>query len=389
MKICAIICEYNPFHNGHKYLIEQARQLSGCDGVLCLMSASFTQRGDAAVLSKFTRAEHAVKGGADCVIQLPAAFSVAPAEIFAQGAVSILKNIPSVTCLAFGSENADVREIERAAQLRSEFTDSVLYNMKGGESYKRSVARALEERGADSSVVTSPNGVLALEYARAVKKFGADIELVPIQRIGGGYGDERLHENFSSASAIRANLADSRIADNVPPYVFKALASVKDDCGRADALLRYALAFSDKKKLTRIFGCTEGLENKITAESGLTAREIIANCTNKRYTSSRIRRILVCNLLGLFADDTKRAIAEGTYIKPLAVKKERKDEIFAALAEANLPVLIKKMSLQQIGGKNGEKSAAQLCFEADARADMTRALIYGESPEYDYTVKII
>ena len=86
MKICAVICEYNPFHNGHKYLIEQAKRLSGCDAVLCIMSGNFTQRGEAAVLPKFVRAEHAVRGGADCVIQLPAAFSVAPAEVFAQGA---------------------------------------------------------------------------------------------------------------------------------------------------------------------------------------------------------------------------------------------------------------------------------------------------------------
>ena len=107
MKFCAIICEYNPFHNGHRYLLEHAKKLSGCDGILCLMSAAFTQRGEAAVMPKFVRAEHAVLGGADCVLQLPAAFSVAPAEIFAQGAVSILKSIPAVTHLAFGSENAD------------------------------------------------------------------------------------------------------------------------------------------------------------------------------------------------------------------------------------------------------------------------------------------
>ena len=119
MKICAIICEYNPFHNGHKYLIDRARELSGCDFILCLMSGSFTQRGEAAILPKFTRAEHAIEGGADCVLQLPALFSVAPAEIFARGAISILKAIPAVSCLAFGSENAAVNDIVRAADILS------------------------------------------------------------------------------------------------------------------------------------------------------------------------------------------------------------------------------------------------------------------------------
>ena len=399
MKICAIICEYNPFHNGHKYLIERARELSDCDAVLCLMSASFTQRGDAAILPKFLRAEHAIKGGADCVIQLPTAFSVAPAEIFAQGAISILKSIPSVTSIAFGCENADVQEINRVAELLHDtetesnesrkFADSLLHNMEKGQSYKRGIARTLEAQGADSTLVTSPNGVLALEYARAIKKYGAAIELIPVQRIGGGYGDGRLHENFSSASAIRVNLKDDRIANNVPPYVFKALTSISSDCGRADVLYRYALACTDKSKLTRIFGCTEGLENKITADLRLTTEEIIANATSKRYTSSRIRRIIVSNLLGLYADETKRAIAEGTYIKPLAVRKELRDKIFSALSEATLPIIIKKMSLQKIYCRNEKKSAAQICFEADVRADLARALIYGENPEYDFTVKII
>lgn len=399
MKICAIICEYNPFHNGHKYLIERARQLSGCNIVLCLMSASFTQRGEAAVLSKFKRAEHAVLGGADCVIQLPVAFSVAPAEIFAQGAVSILKSIPSVTCLAFGCENADVREIERGAALfdgaekrdgaSHGFYKAFAQNMKSGLSYKRSLALALEESGADGTLVTSPNGILALEYARAIKKFGADISLLPIQRVGGGYGDGELYDNFSSASAIRANLSDARIADNVPPYVYEALLNVKGDCGRADALCRYALARTEKSSLTRIFGCTEGLENKLTADLTLTTDGIVAAATGKRYTSSRIRRIIISNLLGLYADDARAAIAEGTYIKPIAVKRERKDEIFAALAQSPLPLIIKKMSMQRIEGADGKKSAAQLCAEADARADIARALIYGEEPEYDYTVRVI
>ena len=315
MKICAIICEYNPFHNGHKYLLEQARKLSGCDALLCIMSASFTQRGEAAVLSKFMRAEHAVLGGADCVIQLPAAFSVAPAEIFAQGAVSILKSIPAVKTLAFGSEVADGAAIEKAAEIFYDMNvegngnfriDEIIEkHLAGGQSYKRSLALALEELGAKNSLVTSPNGILAIEYARAIKKLGANIEILPIERVGAGYGDVVLKDNFSSASAIRANLNSAAVAGNVPQYVLQPLKEVdiKGSKDRLDCLIRYALASADKRDMMRIFGCTEGLENKLKSDTALPAEEIIAKATNKRYTSSRIRRILIANMLGLYSDE--------------------------------------------------------------------------------------
>ena len=110
MKICAVICEFNPFHNGHKYLIEKAKRQSDCDAVLCIMSGNFTQRGEVCIFDKYTRARHAIAGGADCVIQLPAPFAVAPAEIFAKGAIKILSSIPDVTEIAFGCESADFKK---------------------------------------------------------------------------------------------------------------------------------------------------------------------------------------------------------------------------------------------------------------------------------------
>ena len=105
MKICGVICEYNPFHNGHKYMLDRVREQSGCDLLLCIMSGNFTQRGEPAVLDKITRAEHAVRGGADAVIELPAAFAVSPAELFAKGAVKLLTSLPSFSCLEYGVES--------------------------------------------------------------------------------------------------------------------------------------------------------------------------------------------------------------------------------------------------------------------------------------------
>ena len=146
--------------------------------------------------------------------------------------------------------------------------------------------------------------------------------------------------------------------------------------------------------MTRIFGCTEGLENKLKSDAGLTTEEIIASATSKRYTSSRIRRILTANMLGLYSDDVKRYIAEGTYIKPLAVRADRKDEIFAELAGSDLPVIIKKMSLNSLAPTNrhrydAQETAAEKCYKTDLLADYTRSLIHAEKPEYEYTVKLV
>jgi len=117
MKICAVICEYNPFHNGHAYQLSEAKKRSQADAVLCIMSGNFVQRGESAIVDKFTRAKHAVLGGADAVIELPTIFATSNAELFAKGAISILSSIPDVTTLCFGAETASTEAFLQTAKL--------------------------------------------------------------------------------------------------------------------------------------------------------------------------------------------------------------------------------------------------------------------------------
>ena len=130
MKICAIICEYNPFHNGHLYHIQEAKRLSGADCILCLMSGNFVQRGEEAILNKFTRAKHAVLAGADIVIELPTIFATSNAEIFAKGAISLLSAIPSVEYLCFGAETANADAFLQTAKLLNDEPDEVSFKIK-------------------------------------------------------------------------------------------------------------------------------------------------------------------------------------------------------------------------------------------------------------------
>ena len=386
MKICGIICEYNPFHNGHKYLIERAKAISGCDAVLCIMSASFTQRGEAAVLPKFLRAEHAVLGGTDCVIQLPAAFSVAPAEVFAEGAVSILSAIPEVCCLAFGCEKADKEDILKAAKILSgeQYNARLKACLAGGESYKRAAVRALEECGGNAELISSPNGVLAVRYACSVLSRGGQIDILPIERIGGGYSDEKLYSDFSSASAIRAHINEQSALKNVPGFVAEALSQVDTACAkeRWDAVARYAL-ISGGDKLKDVFGCSEGLENKLRGLRNRPSEEIIFECTARRYTSSRIRRILAANALELYAADAKKYIEHGTYIKPLAVRESMKDKIFAALGKSALPLIVSMSDTRSLD------DTARRCYLSYCLADEVRADVFNTPCEYEYTVKIV
>ena len=154
MKICAIICEFNPFHNGHKYILDKARELSGCDALICIMSGSFTQRGNICVIDKFLRAKHAVVCGADCILELPTAFSVAPAEIFAKGAVKILSSVPEIDTLAFGCESGSEADFLSAAKILSDesgnFKEALKKSLDTGESYAKKLrlcVRSCRRRG--------------------------------------------------------------------------------------------------------------------------------------------------------------------------------------------------------------------------------------------------
>ena len=341
MKICAIICEFNPFHNGHKYLLEKARKITGCDGIICIMSGSFTQRGEMCIMDKFTRAKHAVSGGADCVIQLPAAFAVAPAEIFAKGAVKILSSVPEITHIAFGCESGNRDEFLNAAKVllneSEKFKRILSEKLDSGESYIKSYAAAFEACGGNGELLAKPNNVLGLEYTKALMRINSNIKIVPVKRVGSGYNDSRLEENFSSATAIRQNLNDPKIKNNIPDFVYDDLQNTA--FGNYESMLRHSLFKSTAEKLKKIYGCGEGLENRLKSLADKPVQEIIDSATSKRYSSSRIRRILCANALELFQDECEEFLKGELYIKVLALKKDSADAILPALAKSDYPLI--------------------------------------------------
>lgn len=377
MNICAIICEFNPFHNGHKYILDQARLLSGCDRVLCIMSGSFTQRGDIAILDKSTRARHAILSGADCVIELPVAFSVAPAEIFAKGAIKILSSIPEVSHLAFGCEDDDKQEFLKAAQIllneSEQFRKLLNNNLDEGNSYIKSYSQAFSGVDGNAELLEKPNNILGLEYTKAILSANCNIEILPIKRKGAKFNDDELKNNYSSASAIRNNLTSPLAKDNVPDCVYTDLNNATD-AEKFKWQARYDLVRANPEKLKGIYGCSEGLENRlIDLAKDCDYDEILKKCTSKRYSQSRIKRIMCANLLGSYENDSKSFLNSELYIKPIAVKKECADEILSALSRSKFPVIIRGRDFEKLSAL-GKKS-----FELDTTAFTLYNLLSGKS----------
>lgn len=363
MEICGIICEFNPFHNGHKYLLERAREITRCDYLICVMSGNFTQRGEICVLDKYTRAKHAILGGADCVLELPAAFSVAPAEIFARGAVKLLAAVPHLNSIAFGSENADKDGILSVSALsvaeNEQFKSVLSENLARGESYAKSYFLAFGQVFGNAELIRKPNNILAIEYTKAIKTLNANIDIFPIKRVGAGYNDGILRENFSSASAIRKNLSSPLIQSNLPQFVAEDLQSVENIEINFQNAVKLILSRTPPETLKRIYGCGEGLENALKAVENESYGEIISKCTNKRYPASRIRRLLAANFLKLYADDCRQYFSENLYFTPLAVKKSVANEVLGELSRSIYPVITSGGDVRILSG------AAKKCKTAD------------------------
>ena len=370
MKICAIICEYNPFHNGHAYQLREAKRLSGADAVLCVMSGNFVQRGEAAVMDKFTRAKHAVLGGADAVIELPTPFATSNAELFAKGAVKLIHSIPSVSHLCFGAENADKNAFLAAAKLLNEEPPAVSKKIKeliaSGVSYAKARAQAYEGH-IQADLLSSPNNILGLEYTKALRTLSSTIEILPIQRVGGGYKDEKLQETYSSASAIRAAISQGEsLAHALPSFVEKDLPTSLEN--NLEALEKYAVLARTPAEIARVCDCTEGLENALKKAAN-SADGLVETLTSARYTSSRIRRIALQNLLNIEEQLIRESLQSPLYLRVLAADKARSD-VISALSESTFPLIARAHDENALSG------IAKECFDIDLFAEKTYGLLY-------------
>ncbi|MHC1722309.1 MAG: nucleotidyltransferase [Aminipila sp.] len=326
MKVLGIIAEYNPFHNGHLYQLQKSIDITEADFVVAIISGNFTQRGEAAIVSKWSRAEMAVRNGIDLVIELPFVFACNNAEYFAKGAIEILNRLGCVTHLSFGSESGDLNRLKKVADFLSYETDEFKTNLKknldAGLSYPKARSEAVKSCLGEqySNLMVNPNNILALEYLKQLCLTNSDIIPITVKRYVADYHDTKLVGNIASASAIRKVLSSNEFnADIIKKFIPQETLDVFMENINNPCLINPTFT-SDKfyynivtskilttkcSDLKQIFSVAEGLENKlkeaIRISNNLT--ELKESLKSKRYTATRISRILTHIAIGLTKTD--------------------------------------------------------------------------------------
>lgn len=303
MKITGIICEYNPLHLGHRKQLLQVRRCCGEDsGIVCLMSGNFVQRGAPAIVDKMHRAKAAVLSGADLVLELPVTASLSSAEGFAAGGVSILS--PFCDALCFGAEQAEKEPLLRTAEalLDPAFSESLRVQLDKGLSFPAARQAALERMGLDAALLTSPNNILAIEYCKAILSQGSPMEPLPILREG-SYHDTRPDPENPSATALRTLFQNGGSWHSfVPEEAISCFdgATLHTLQAGERAILGKLRCMEDREFEALPYG-SEGLWRKLMHASRreATLEEILTEVKSKRYTRSRLDRMVMCAFLGI------------------------------------------------------------------------------------------
>ncbi len=321
--IAGVIAEFNPFHNGHKYLIDQAKN----DGfeVFCVISGNFVQRGDVAVIPKFERSQAALKCGADLVAELPCPWSMSTAQNFAIGGVSQL-NALGVDVLYFGSECGDINKLTAAAEILSsnEFSNKIKNNLSSNETFASIRQNILSETDAElGKILDNPNDSLAVEYIIAAKKINKSLRFKAIKRVGALHNDKTESGAFSTATLLREDIKNNRIRDfeeYMPEEAYSILkSSPTADISRLETAILSKLRTMSLEELKMTPDISEGIENLIydAIKESETLDELYSKTKTKRYTLARIRRIVLSAYIGI---DNSYFKQEPPYVRVLGFR---------------------------------------------------------------------
>ena len=349
MTRAAVICEFNPFHNGHKFLLKKIKEDYHAD-IVCIMSGSFVQRGDIAITDKYARTEAALLNGADMVVELPTVYAVASAQIFAENGVRLAAEL-GCEYLCFGAENS----LNKLNVLVTALDDpgiqaKIAAGMKAGAYYPKALSNALGEPYA--AIIDKPNNILAIEYIKACRKYG--VSPVAIPREGVDHDADTPAGNIASASCIRGLIHNGEPYDRYTPMTIDkpvALSAI-------EPIILFKLKTIDKDELALMPDVSEGLENRIYDVSIQynSLKEILEQIKTKRYTMARIRRILISTLLDITKELQSTPVP---YIRVLGVKKDKTE----LLRSDELPLIVDVRR-----GYNALDNSSKEIFNIDLKA---------------------
>ena len=404
-KILGIICEYNPFHNGHLYHINESKKEMNPDYTVAVMSGNFTQRGDAAIVDKWARAEMALRSGVDLVIELPLIYSISSAENFAQGAIKILSQIKNDMTISFGSECGDINLLEDVANViikePPEYKSILKHELQKGLAYPKARENAvlmyLNDIRKYANILSSPNNTLGIEYIKALRFLKSKMNYFTVKRFGTEYNSSKVYKNIASATALREMFNNNKDLNGFMPRSSYNVIQNRLKYGQYvqgiisfEKEILYKLRTMTIDEIAEIQDVSEGLENKIkkAANSCNSLEELTDKIKSKRYTLTRINRILLYCLFGITKQDILQSYKKKPYIRILGMNDKGKTLISTLLKKnKNLPVIT---SVKKFEDTNTNKFY-QYLLEKDILATDIYTLGYKNNSmgNLDYTKKLI
>lgn len=406
-RVLGIIAEYNPFHNGHLYHIKESIEQCGANYVVCVISGNFVQRGNTSIIDKWTKTKMALCNGADLVVELPTVYSTSSAENFAEGAIKILDSLGIVDTISFGMEAKDIATLNNIAnvlyQEPKEYVTMLNHELSKGISFPKARENALMMYLNDikryANVLTGANNILAIEYLKTLKKLKSQLMPIGVQRQKVLYHDEMIVDDFASATAIRKMIATRQFDDirKVIPrtsYILLAQELKKGhyvlDLSNFQKEILYILRKMTVQEIKELPDVTEGLENAIknAADSCNNIIDLVNMIKSKRYTQTRIQRILVYALLGINKKMMEASKKTVPYTRILGYTEKGKrliSEIMQRNPKLNLVTSVKKFL-----DENKSKTLKDM-LQTDIYATNVYTLGYERDSwaNLDYTNKIV
>lgn len=393
MKVLGIIAEYNPMHTGHIYHISKAKEITGCDTVIAIMSGSFTQQGNIAIINKFERAKQAVQNGVDLVIEIPSAFASSDAGNFAYKSVSILNDL-NVDAICFGAETDNIDRLKLISETLiykdKEIWIEIKNELKKGISFAKARNNSLNKflNEDDINIILSPNNILALEYLKTLKVLNSNIIPFAIHRES-NFNSHILENCYTSSTSIRkalenkCNLNDIQkyIPENVSKYLKNNKIIFNNDFFE---ILKYKIISMNENDLKEINGVSEGIENKLKKEicNSYSYDEFLFKIKSKRYELSRIKRILVNILLNISKDDFNLLKENNSnYAHILAFNHDKKDLLSHISNTSNIPV-ISSLNNKTLSYLNKYQ---KLSLDIDIYASNIYSMLINQKINKDYT----
>lgn len=339
MKVAGIVAEYNPFHNGHLYQIEETKLNTGCDCIVAVMSGNFVMRGEAALYNKFVRAKGAVLGGVDLVLELSVPYALSSSEYFSYAGVSVLDSLNVTDYISFGSEEGNISSLSKIADclLKESTIEKIRENQKKGISVFSAISEEFSDE--DNKILEMPNNILAINYIKALKRLNSKIIPYTVKRKNVGYNDSNAKESFASATGIREMLKNKEdIKEFIPASSYDLIKDENPVFEEAmNDIITYLLRIKKPEDLLKYADVNEGLENLIikTALNEYGIQDIAMGIKSKRYTYTRIKRILYNILLDI--DKSEREI-KPQFARVLAFNEKGQEILSKIKKKSDIPV---------------------------------------------------